>query len=165
MIAHGNVIGQCLQVEPITPKSHRKIVAVLPSFHITGLVHALHLPILLNAEVYMLPSFTMPSMLEVIVKHQIEEALLVPPILIRMVRDPVVDNYDLRCLKRFSTGAAPVSAEILQQLQQKFPWSGFKQGYGMTESCKFESYAWLKDKVHLMRKCRLVYNSSSTNSL
>lgn len=135
MIAHGNVIGQCLQIDPITPKSHRRIIAVLPSFHITGLVHALHLPILLNAEVYMLPAFTMPSMLDVVVKFQIEEVLLVPPIIIRMVRDPIVDKYDLRCIKRFSSGAAPLSEEILQLLQKKFPWTGFKQGYGMTESC------------------------------
>lgn len=83
----------------------------------------------------MLPTFTMPSMLDTAVEYKIEELLLVPPILIRMVRDPVVDKYDLRCVKRFSSGAAPLSAEILQQLQEKFPWTGFKQGYGMTESC------------------------------
>lgn len=58
-----------------------------------------------------------------------------PPILIRMVRDPTVKNYDLRCIQRFSSGAAPLSAEILQQLRAAFPWTGFKQGYGMTESC------------------------------
>jgi 4-coumarate--CoA ligase len=135
MIAHSNVIAQCLQIAPICPPTHRKILAVLPSFHITGLVHALHLPILLNAEVYMLPAFSMPSMLDVVVKYQIEELLLVPPILIRMVRDPIIDEYDLRCVKRFSSGAAPLSEEILQQLQKKFPGTGFKQGYGMTESC------------------------------
>jgi 4-coumarate--CoA ligase len=52
-----------------------------------------------------------------------------------MVRDPLVDKYDLRHLKRFSSGAAPVGPEILQLLHQKFPQTGFKQGYGMTESC------------------------------
>jgi 4-coumarate--CoA ligase len=135
MIAHQNVIAQCLQIRQITPSSHTKVLAVLPSFHITGLVHALHLPILLNAEVYMLSSFTMKSMLDTVVKYQIGELLLVPPILIRMVRDPIVDEYDLRCVQRFSSGAAPLSEEILVLLQKKFPWTGFKQGYGMTESC------------------------------
>jgi len=135
MISHQNVIAQCLQIQQITPPTHKKILAILPSFHITGLVHVLHLPILLNAEVYMLPSFTLPSMLSAVVEYQISELLLVPPILIRMVRDPIVDEFDLRHLTRFSSGAAPLSEEIILQLQKKFPGTGFKQGYGMTESC------------------------------
>lgn len=135
MISHQNVIAQCLQVQQITPSTHKKVLAVLPSFHITGLVHALHLPVLLNAEVYMLPAFTMKDMLDTVVEYQIGELLLVPPILIRMVRDPIVDEYDLRHITRFSSGAAPLSEEIIQQLKAKFPNTGFKQGYGMTESC------------------------------
>lgn len=135
MIAHQNVIAQCLQIQKISPADLTRVLAVLPSFHITGLVHALHLPILLNAEVIMLPSFTMESMLNTVVEYQLRELLLVPPILIRMVRDPIVDKYDLSFLRRFSSGAAPLSEEILQLLQKKFPQAGFKQGYGMTESC------------------------------
>ncbi|KAH7313212.1 hypothetical protein BKA65DRAFT_610041 [Rhexocercosporidium sp. MPI-PUGE-AT-0058] len=135
MISHQNVIAQCLQIQQITPDSHKKILAVLPAFHITGLVHALHLPILLNAEVYMLSSFTMESMLSTVSKYKIKELLIVPPILIRLVRDPIVDNYDLSCVDRFSSGAAPLSEEIIQLLKKKFPGTGFKQGYGMTESC------------------------------
>lgn len=119
---------------------------------VTGLVHALHLPISINAEVFMLPAFTMKDLLDTVVKHQLKELLLVPPILIRLVRDPLVDEYDLSCLRRFSTGAAPLSEEILHLLKKKFPQTEFKQGmiriyahrrltltrplaYGMTESC------------------------------
>lgn len=135
MIAHQNVIAQCLQVRQITPPDLKRVLAVLPLFHITGLVHGLHLPALINAEVIMLPSFTMKSMLDTVVEYQIRELLLVPPILIRLVRDPIVDSYDLSFLRRFSSGAAPLSEEILHLLQKKFPQTGFKQGYGMTESC------------------------------
>ncbi|KAL6246257.1 hypothetical protein RBB50_006492 [Rhinocladiella similis] len=136
MIAHSNVIAQCLQVRQITPAEQRKILAVLPLFHITGLVHQLSLPVLLNANVYMLPSFTMDGMLATVQEYKLEEMLLVPPILIRMVRDEqTLSKYDLSSLKRFSSGAAPLSAEILDLLKKKFPGTGFKQGYGMTESC------------------------------
>ena len=140
MIAHQNCIAQCLQIQQITPEDRQytpgnAVIAVLPLFHITGLVHALHLPVLLNADVVMLPGFTMKSMLDAVVEYQIKELLLVPPILIRMVRDPIVDKYDLSFLQRFSSGAAPLSEEIIQQLKRKFPHTGLKQGYGMTESC------------------------------
>ena len=95
---------------------------------VTGLVHALYLPIAINAEVYMLPTFTMKDLLDTVVKYQLKEMLLVPPILIRLVRDPLVDKYDLSYLRRFSTGAAPLSEEILHLLKKKFPQTEFKQG-------------------------------------
>ncbi|KAF2747080.1 4-coumarate-CoA ligase 2 [Sporormia fimetaria CBS 119925] len=135
MISHQNVIAQCLQIQQITPTTQKKILAALPLFHITGLVHQMHLPILLNAEVVMLPAFTMEKMLDAIVEYQLGELLMVPPILIRLVRDPIVDKYDLSHVTRFSSGAAPLSEEIIHLLQKKFPGTGFKQGYGMTESC------------------------------
>ena len=118
----------------ITPKLER-VLAVLPLFHITGLVHILHLPILFNAQVIMLPSFSMPTMLSAVQHYKIKELLLVPPLLIRLVRDPIVDEYDLSHVTRFSSGAAPLSQEILGLLKSRFPNTGFKQGYGMTESC------------------------------
>ena len=136
MIAHSNVIGQCLQIRQLSPTTLRKILAVLPLFHITGLVHQLHLPILLNANVYMLPAYSMDAMLQTVQDYKLEEMLLVPPIIIRLVREPeTLKKYDLSSLKRFSSGAAPLSDEILQLLQKTFPGTGFKQGYGMTESC------------------------------
>lgn len=92
------------------------------------------LSIVINAEVVILPNFTMRGLLDTITKYQIAEVQMVPPIIIRMVRDPLVGQYDLSCIKRFASGAAPISAEVLQLLQQKFPGRGFKQGYGMTES-------------------------------
>lgn len=179
MISHQNVIAQCLQIKQISPPDLTKILAVvrlpcwrrlypdhsfadraihwkLPLFHITGLVHALHLPVVLNASVIMLPSFSMPTMLKAIRDYELTELLLVPPLLIRMVRDPSVDPATLKPVKRFSSGtdasnfgsllsaalllivsagAAPLSPEILHLLEKKFPGTGFKQGYGMTESC------------------------------
>ncbi|KAJ5109571.1 hypothetical protein N7532_002216 [Penicillium argentinense] len=135
MIAHSNVIAQSLQVAQITSEDHTKVLAVLPLFHITGLVHQMHLPVFRNAEVYMLPAFSMKSMLSTIVEYRITEILLVPPILIRLLRDPIVQNYDLSHVQKFSSGAAPLSAEVIQALSRRFPRTGFKQGYGMTESC------------------------------
>lgn len=54
-----------------------------------------------------------------------------------MVRDPTVDKYlhDLRrIVKRWSSGSAPTAPEIIELLRQKFPDTGFRQGYGATES-------------------------------
>lgn len=144
MISHQNVIAQCMQIQQCSPPNTTHVLAVLPLFHITGLVHQLHLPILLNAEVLMTPTFTMPIMLSVIQEYALKELLLVPPILIRLIRDPVVKDYDSTSVLRFSSGAAPLSQEVIDLLAEKFPRAasgkiygetGLKQGYGMTESC------------------------------
>jgi 4-coumarate--CoA ligase len=76
----------------------------------------------------MLPSFTMDSMLRTVRDYRLKEILLVPAIIIRMVRDEkTVSKYGLSSLRRFSSGAAPLSDEILQLLKKKFPQTRFKQ--------------------------------------
>jgi 4-coumarate--CoA ligase len=147
LISHGNMLAQCLQAKAMASPWRKNVLGVLPFFHITGLAWLLHIPILLNLEVYMLPYFEMRTMLKTIVEYGINELLLVPPLLIRLVRDEEVTKWDLSCVKAFSTGAAPVSQEILNLLEKRFPGTAMKQGYGMTESCScitgtdYDSYA------------------------
>lgn len=76
----------------------------------------------------------MPGMLRATVRFQIEELILVPPILLRLARDAIVSDFDIRCVKRWTSGAAPISAEVLKALQTRFPWTSFRQGYGATEA-------------------------------
>lgn len=69
----------------------------------------------------------MKYLLDTVVKYHLKELLIVPPILIRLVRDPLVGKYDLSYLGRFSIGAAPIFEEILHLLEKKFPQIKFKQ--------------------------------------
>lgn len=75
----------------------------------------------------MMKKFDFEDMLKAIIQHRMEELILVPPILIRLVKDPVVQRYlpDLqRTVKRWSSGSAPTSPEIISLLQQNFPKTG-----------------------------------------
>ena len=75
----------------------------------------------------MLSAFSMPAMLDTVVKYQIGELLLVPPILIRMVRDKIVDEYDLSCVKRFSSGGKSFRLSLLiASLVTKIRDEGYK---------------------------------------
>ncbi|KAH7041244.1 phenylacetyl-CoA ligase [Microdochium trichocladiopsis] len=163
MLSHHNIIAQChqlrqLQVLPVAEGGRYKILAVMPLFHITGLVRFCTYPVLMNGYSIMLPRFTMEAMLEAIVEYRVEDLILVPPIITRFVRDPLLDEDNLdddddkennkknrsdgkkylsqirSIVKRFSSGSAPVSDEVVQQLGRKFPGTGFRQGYGATES-------------------------------
>ncbi|KAH7142198.1 hypothetical protein EDB81DRAFT_843619 [Dactylonectria macrodidyma] len=135
MISHKNAIAQCLQLRDVAGPKKKRFLAGLPLFHISGLIRFIHWPIAGNDECIMLPQFTIKDFLEAVVKYQITDLTLVPSIVIRLVRDPVVSSYDLACVQTVACGAAPLGQEVLQQLQAKMPWVGFRQSYGMTESC------------------------------
>lgn len=140
MLSHHNIIAQChqlRQLQIVPPGQRYRILAVMPLFHITGLVRFCNYPVFMNGDSIMLPSFTMEGLLNAIVEYEVPELILVPPIVIRMVRDPIVDRYlpDLRrIVKRWSSGSAPTAPEIIELLRKKFPGTGFRQGYGATES-------------------------------
>jgi acyl-CoA synthetase (AMP-forming)/AMP-acid ligase II len=135
MISHANVIAQCLQMEVLKTEGHDRGLAALPFYHITGIIHQLHLPIYINAHTYILTAFTLDGLLRVVGEYKINDVLLVPPIIIHLVRNPeLVKKFDLKHIERFSSGAAPLSEEVTKLLEKQFPGTGFKQGYGMTES-------------------------------
>ncbi|WPH02494.1 Hypothetical protein R9X50_00535900 [Acrodontium crateriforme] len=140
MLSHHNIIAQChqlRQVQVVEPSQRYRILAVMPLFHITGLVRFCHYSVFMNGDSIMLPAFTMDGMLQAIINYKVDELILVPPILIRIVRDSVVDKYMDQLqpiIKRWSSGSAPIAPEIIALLQKKFPNTGFRQGYGATES-------------------------------
>ncbi|EXJ56091.1 hypothetical protein A1O7_09022 [Cladophialophora yegresii CBS 114405] len=135
MISHHNVIAQLMQMRSLTteicPKS---LLGVLPLYHITGIVQILQLPLVLNQQVVMMPKFNMQQMLDVIYKYKCDELWLVPPLLIRLVNDPVAAKYDLPFVQQFNTGAAPLAREIIEKLVKRFRHIRIRQAWGMTES-------------------------------
>lgn len=150
-LSHHNIIAQCWQLRqlqllspprPVSAK-HRhglpeyRILAVMPLFHITGLIRFIHYPVFMNGLSAMLPKYTLLSMISAIVEYDIHELILVPPILLRIVNDPAVEPRlpDLsRVVKRWSSGSAPIAPEVIAKLKIMFPDTGFRQGYGATES-------------------------------
>ncbi|OAL33778.1 hypothetical protein AYO20_06954 [Fonsecaea nubica] len=135
MISHKNVIAQIMQMRSLGRKDlPRVLLGVLPLFHITGLVQILQLPIVIDQEVVLMPKFEMKAMMDTIVKYKCDELWLVPPLLIRLVNDPVAAGYDLRLVKQFNTGAAPLAQEIVDKLAKRFPHIAIRQAWGMTES-------------------------------
>ncbi|KAF5627565.1 4-coumarate ligase-like 7 [Fusarium sp. NRRL 25303] len=84
MISHANIIAQCIQTADITLPNHNRVLAALPFHHISGIIHQLHLPIHLNANIFVLSKFTLDSLLKTASENKIRELIIVPPILIRL---------------------------------------------------------------------------------
>jgi len=58
---------------------------------------------------------------------------IVPPIVLKLAKDPLVDNYDLSSLNMIFSGAAPLGSELSLECMDRIG-CGIRQGYGMTET-------------------------------
>ncbi|KAI5477830.1 phospholipase A-2-activating protein [Pseudohyphozyma bogoriensis] len=116
-------------------KTGDSVLGVLPFFHIYGLVVVLHLSLYQDVPVVTLNKFALPAFLEAIQRWKITSLYIVPPIVVLLAKEKIVDNYDLSSLRFGMAGAAPLTEEIGKAIKKRIPHMSFGQGYGSTESC------------------------------
>ncbi|KAJ1979356.1 hypothetical protein H4R35_001547 [Dimargaris xerosporica] len=137
MTTHYNMIANVCQL--VALKKHQQsllrgatVGGVLPFYHIYGLNVLLHANILEGVSTIVFRKFDLEHFVQCVQHHRIAFAYLVPPIILGLARQSVVDKYDLSSLKGVISGAAPLSLPLAQELAQKFNID-VGQGFGMTE--------------------------------
>ncbi|KAA1470608.1 acetyl-CoA synthetase-like protein [Dentipellis sp. KUC8613] len=141
MTTHLNMISVNLMlsavVNDLKPASD-KLIAVLPYYHIYGLVNLLHFPLLVNVPAVILPRFEPSAFCAAIARYRVTVAMIVPPILLTLVHHPATTQHDITSLQYLSSGAAPVGRQLMAAAVQKLGSVGANvvigQGYGLTET-------------------------------
>ncbi|HJZ82651.1 MAG TPA: 4-coumarate--CoA ligase family protein, partial [Pyrinomonadaceae bacterium] len=134
MLTHHNLVANLCQMDGLD-YFHRDdiLLCVLPLFHIYGLVVVLNMGLYLGATIVITPRFDLEQFLGLIQKYRVTLSHIVPPIVLKLARDPIIDNYDLSSLKMVFSGAAPLGADLSRECMQRIG-CGIRQGYGMTET-------------------------------
>jgi acyl-CoA synthetase (AMP-forming)/AMP-acid ligase II len=134
MLTHYNLVANMCQMDGLD-YFHRDdtLLCVLPLFHIYGLVVVLNMGLHLGATIVMMPRFDLEQFLSLIQEYRVTLSHIVPPIVLKLAKDPIIDNYDLSSLKTIFSGAAPLGADLSRQCIQRIG-CGVRQGYGMTET-------------------------------
>jgi 4-coumarate--CoA ligase len=141
MISHYNVLSNVLQaalvMKPFDDTKRDMTLAFLPFYHIygtfsidslkLGLVYVLHTEIYLGNTCVVVPSFDFPSFLSYIEKYRLTKLFLVPPLAIRLVKDPLTEKYDLSSMEQITSGAAPLGGDTMNLMRSKFKGIVFKQ--------------------------------------
>jgi 4-coumarate--CoA ligase len=109
----------------------------------SGLTAVLHCNAWDGLQAVILERFSMHKFLGTIQRYKCTFAFVVPPIVLRFAKDPLVNHYDLSSMKMMNSGAAPYSPrnaiadhsltrELVEEvyLRTNIP---VKQGYGLTE--------------------------------
>ncbi|WP_392482051.1 thioester reductase domain-containing protein [Nostoc sp. C110] len=134
MHTHHSFVANFHQFQNCEPVSEADaIIGVLPFFHAYGLV-MLNYSLACGATVVTMPHFDLESFLSLIEKHKITRIHIVPPILLALAKQPIVDKYDLSSLRVLTSGAAPLSHQLIEECEQRLPNCVVKQAYGTTET-------------------------------
>jgi acyl-CoA synthetase (AMP-forming)/AMP-acid ligase II len=136
MLTHRNLVANMCQNTFERPREEwadDRGIAVLPFFHIYGLVWLMNLPVYCGVTVVTMPRFDLREFLRVIQDYRITIAYVVPPIILALVKHPLVDEFDLSSLDLVGCGAAPLSAELEVACGRRLGCR-IAQGYGLTET-------------------------------
>lgn len=145
-ITHANQISLCYQMPSARfgeMDPNQLALSILPVFHIFGLFHSLVYDLYWGVTVYMMPKFELEPFLQAVQSHRIQRLEVVPPILVLLAKSPIVDEYDLTSLQVMLSGAAPLSADLGDQVEARLNRKRADgkqgdvricQGYGLTET-------------------------------
>jgi acyl-CoA synthetase (AMP-forming)/AMP-acid ligase II len=133
MLTHRNLVANICQYLAIQMREGDRILAVLPFFHIYGLLLMMNAPLRRAGTVVTMPRFELAEFLRVIQHYRITRAYVVPPIVLALAKDPLVDRFDLSSLEYMNSGAAPLSAELEAACGTRLGCR-MTQGYGLTET-------------------------------
>jgi acyl-CoA synthetase (AMP-forming)/AMP-acid ligase II len=137
MLTHRNLVANLCQAEGMRnfeAFGERDVVlAVLPFFHIYGMVVIMMLGLAGGGTILVMPRFDMVEFLTLVQKYRVTILPLVPPIVLGMVKHPAVAQFDLSSVRLVFSGAAPLGEEMARALSQKLGCP-VVQGYGMTEA-------------------------------
>ncbi|PNF38008.1 putative 4-coumarate--CoA ligase 3 [Cryptotermes secundus] len=142
-LSHRHLITNCLQVlsEPKICRAERAtddfreiVPALLPFYHIYGLLSLAIASLYCGAKVVTVPTFEPAQFISTVVKYKATALYLVPPVIQFMSSHPDVKTSDFETVRLVNSGAAPIGYNDVERLLEKAPHVEFTQGYGLTES-------------------------------
>lgn len=137
MLSHRNIIADVLQINGAVGRWYSsgkdKILGVLPFFHIYGLTGLVHQTLHRGIEVVVMPAFNLEIFLKTVQERKITFIYVAPPVIVRLARDPIVDDYDLSSVKMITSGAAPLTKELVDTVHKRIKIK-INQAYGLSET-------------------------------
>jgi fatty-acyl-CoA synthase len=105
----------------------------LPLFHVTGMVHSLHAPILAGGTMVCLTRWNRDLAGKLIGDYQCTHWVNISTMLIDFLSNPNLSSYNIKSLTAISGGGAPLPAAVGEKL---FKLTGlrFVEGYGLSET-------------------------------
>jgi acyl-CoA synthetase (AMP-forming)/AMP-acid ligase II len=92
----------------------------------------MNLGLLAGATLVTMPRFELGEFLDLLERYRVTRAYVVPPIALALAKDGEVERRDLSSLRHVLCGAAPLGADVAEEVAERIGCS-VTQGCGMTE--------------------------------
>jgi 4-coumarate--CoA ligase len=97
------------------------LLCVLPLFHIFALSSVLLCALRAGSAVLLMHKFEIGTLLGLIQKHKVTVAMVVPPLVLALAKNPTVAEFDLSSIRMVRSGAAPLGKELEGMLHNRIP--------------------------------------------
>ncbi|MCY4438861.1 MAG: AMP-binding protein [Deltaproteobacteria bacterium] len=132
-LTHRNIVTNGLQLmEPYRVAEDDVMLHVAPMFHSADLLGT-PFSLVGAAHVY-LPNFTPDAFLAAVERGRASFTLLSPTMIIRIIRDGRIRDFDISSLRRITYGAAPIDTVRIRRMMETFPGVELVHSYGLTET-------------------------------
>ncbi|KAF2292899.1 hypothetical protein GH714_029703 [Hevea brasiliensis] len=141
MLTHRNLVANlCSSLFSVGPEMVGQVttLGLIPFFHIYGITGICFATLRNKGKVVVMSRFELRTFLNALITQEVTFAPIVPPIILALVKNPIVEEFDLSKLKlrAIMTAAAPLAPELLTAFENKFPGVQVQEAYGLTEhSC------------------------------
>ncbi|KAL4907354.1 hypothetical protein BDW74DRAFT_176127 [Aspergillus multicolor] len=137
MVSHRNVVADVV-LQAAIEGSHidwrkSRTLAVLPTYHIYGLICLVHLPVRLGTTTIFMEKFDLQKFCQLIREHSIAHAYVAPPIVLHLAKNPSVKGGDLSSLRMITSGGAPLGEALIHETYERWKIP-IRQAYGLSET-------------------------------
>jgi len=108
-------------------------LAVVPMFHITGMMYGVLGSVFLGSTVIVMPRWDRELAGRLMSRHKVTHWTCIPTMIIDLFGSPNYKSFDLSSLRYLSGGGAAMPQAVAERLQQEFGLT-FAEGYGLTET-------------------------------
>jgi len=108
-------------------------LAVVPMFHVTGMISVMHSAIYLGATLVIMPRWDRDFAGRMISAWRVTHWTNIPTMVIDLLASPHLDRFDLSSLVQIGGGGAAMPQAVAQRLFEQFGLR-YAEGYGLTET-------------------------------
>ncbi len=134
MLSHRSLVANMVQCQALFALSPDDVViAALPFFHQDGLAGIMNTGLRAGATIVTMPGFEAGQFLELLERYAVTRGHAVPPMARALARHAAIADRNLSALRHITCGAAPLGAELEEELAQRMGCA-VSQVYGLTEA-------------------------------
>lgn len=124
ILSHRNFIAASLMLtadQELAGEINNVFLCVLPMFHVFGLAVIMFAQLQRGSAIVSMSKFDLEMILKTVEKYGITHLWVVPPIILGLAKNNMVQKYNLSSLKQIGSGAAPLGRELMQECAKNFP--------------------------------------------